>query len=353
MSSSHAVAIAALAASIALPASAPGADPAEATEPAPIPRDYYDSFQPLPDVLASPANPVTPEKIALGRILFHDRRLSRGHDVACVDCHDLATGGDDGRRVSVGHRRQRGTRNAPTVFNAALHLAQFWDGRAEHVEDQAGQPILNPVEMAMPDEARVVATLRSMPAYQALFEQAFPDHRPSLSYETLGLAIGAFERVLVTPSRFDAFLAGDAEALSDEQRRGFLRFVELGCASCHNGPGVGGHSFEVLGLIEAYPDQSDTGIFEKSGLEADRMRFKTPGLRNATRTAPYFHDGSIATLAEAIDRMATYQLGIALEAQDSRDLAAFLDSLSGEPPAEHLEEPALPPSTDETPEPVW
>jgi cytochrome c peroxidase len=345
MRPSHVVVCAALA---ALPGVAPGAD---RPDPAPIPPDYLLSFQPLPDILASPAHEFTAERVALGRTLFHDRRLSLNHDVSCADCHDLARGGADGRRVSIGHRRQQGTRNSPTVFNAAAHLAQFWDGRAADVEEQAEQPILNPVEMAMPDEARVVATLRSMPGYRALFERAFSGREPALSYETLGLAIGAFERVLVTPSPFDAFLAGDEGAVSAEQRRGFLRFVELGCAACHNGPGIGGHSFEVLGLIEAYPDQSDLGLYERTRLEADRMRFKTPGLRNVARTPPYFHDGRVASLAEAIERMAIHQLGIALEPDDARVLGVFLESLSGEPPAEYLAVPPLPPSTEETPEP--
>ena len=331
---------------VSLPLGAPAADRELP------PRDYYDSFRHLTREAASVANPVTPEKVALGKRLFHDPRLSVNHDVSCASCHDLTSWGADGRRVSQGHRGQQGTRNSPTVFNAAVHVAQFWDARAPDVEEQSKQPILNPVEMAMPDPERVVATLRSIPGYVPLFEAAFPGRDPALSYETLALAIGAFERVLVTRGPFDAFLEGEAAALTPEERHGFERFVELGCASCHNGPGVGGHSLEVLGLVVAYLDQSDPGVYEQTRLSGDRMRFKVPGLRNVAGTAPYFHDGSVASLDEAVALMARHQLGLELAPDDGRAVRRFLEALTSRPPPEHLDAPELPESTPDTPDPL-
>lgn len=317
-----------------------------------LPEDYLFSFQPLPEVFEAASNPRTPEKVALGRVLYFDPRLSKNHDVACSSCHDLEGFGVDGKSLSEGHRKQLGTRNAPTVYNAAIHVAQFWDGRSPDVEDQSKQPILNPVEMAMPDEERVVATLRSMPGYVELFEGAFPGQTPALTYDTMALAIGAFERGLVTPDPFDAFLRGETEALSPEQQLGFERYVAVGCASCHNGPALGGGTYEVLGFVEPYPDRSDLGLYEVTMAEDDKMRFKVPGLRNIAKTAPYFHDGAIPELAEAVRLMAEHQLGIELAADDEQAILAFLDALTGELPADYIVEPPLPESTDATPRPI-
>jgi len=317
-----------------------------------FPEDYLYSFQPLPEVFESVANSVTPEKVVLGRVLYFDPRLSKNHDVACSSCHDLEAFGVDGKSLSLGHRNQEGTRNSPTVYNAAIHVAQFWDGRSPDVEDQSKQPILNPVEMAMPDEERVLATLRSMPAYVDLFEQAFPGQTPALTYDTMALAIGAFERGLVTPDPFDSFLRGETEALSAEQRRGFERYVALGCASCHNGPALGGGTYEVMGFIEPYPDSSDLGLFELTKAEEDRMRFKVPGLRNIAKTAPYFHDGAIRELAEAVRLMAKHQLGVVLGEDEEQAILVFLDSLTGELPTDYIAKPPLPEKTDATPRPI-
>jgi cytochrome c peroxidase len=238
---------------------------------------------PLPDRFDPQNNPATDAKIALGRILFYDRRLSENGRLACHGCHDLRTGfGADGRAVSPGHVGQLGRRNSPTVYNAAGFVAQFWDRRSPDLEHQSKQPILNPDEMAMPDEARVVRTLRAIPGYLRLFEEAFPEERPAVTYDNMALAIGAFERGLVTPGRFDAFLRGDPEALDPEERLGFLRFVELGCASCHNGPALGGQTFEAIGHVRPYPDERDLGRFEVTGEDEDRMRFSTAWSRRAT-----------------------------------------------------------------------
>jgi cytochrome c peroxidase len=338
----HRAAAAGALAAMALAAWAGAAPPRrEATA---IPPDYLDSFLPLPERFDTPANRTTQAKVALGRALFFDRRLSQNGSLSCHDCHDLKRFfGADGRMVSPGHVGQPGRRNSPTVYNAAGFVAQFWDGRSPDVEDQSKQPILNPVEMAMPDVSQVLATLRAIPGYQGLFAEAFPGARPAVTYDNMALAIGAFERGLVTPGPFDAFLRGQEGALGPEQRHGFRRFVELGCAACHNGPALGGQTFEAIGHIRPYPDEADLGRYEVTGDAADRMRFRVPGLRNVARTGPYYHDGSIAGLDEAVRSMATHQLGVELAAEDLEAVLAFLGALTGVPPAGYIEEPALPP----------
>jgi cytochrome c peroxidase len=314
-----------------------------------IPADYLDSFLPLPERFDTRANPATEAKIALGRMLFFDPRLSQNGRLACHGCHDLARFGADGRMVSPGHVGQAGRRNSPTVYNSAGFVAQFWDGRSPDVEDQSKQPILNPVEMAMPDASRVVGVLRAIPGYVRMFELAFPGARPAVSYDSMAQAIGAFERGLVTPGRFDAFLRGEPAALAPEQRHGFRRFVELGCAGCHNGPALGGLTFEAIGHVKPYPDQSDLGRYEVTGVEADRLRFRVPGLRNVAETSPYYHDGGIPTLDEAVRSMAIHQLGIGIAPDDLAAILAFLDALTGVPPAEYIAPPELPPDREPPP----
>jgi cytochrome c peroxidase len=314
-----------------------------ATGPDAIPADYFDSFLPLPARFDDAANPASGAKVALGRALFFEPRLSRNGRISCHDCHDLARFGADGRKVSPGHVGQPGRRNSPTVYNSAGFVAQFWDGRSPDVEDQSKQPILNPLEMAMPDADGVVALLRAIPGYVRLFEQAFPGATPAVSYDNLARAIGAFERGLVTPGRFDAFLGGDTGALAGAERQGFRRFVEVGCAGCHHGPALGGQTFEVLGHVEPYPDQSDLGRFEVTGREEDRLAFRVPGLRNVAETAPYYHDGGLRTLEEAVGSMARHQLGIALAPADEAAILAFLRALTGVPPGSYVAPPDLPP----------
>jgi cytochrome c peroxidase len=311
--------------------------------PGAIPSDYFDSFLPLPPRFDTEATPATEARVALGRALFFDPRLSRNGRIACHDCHDLARFGADGRTVSPGHVGQLGRRNSPTVYNSAGFVAQFWDGRSPDVEDQSKQPILNPLEMAMPGAEQVVARLQAIPGYVRLFEEAFPGSRPAVGYDNLARAIGAFERGLVTPDRFDAFLRGEKDALAAGERHGFRRFVELGCAGCHNGPALGGQTFEVIGHIEPYPDRRDLGRFEATGKDQDRMRFRVPGLRNVAETAPYYHDGSLRTLEEAVRSMARHQLGIALAPADEAAILAFLRTLTGMPPAGYVAPPELPP----------
>ena len=307
-------------------------------------------FGALPAEASNPDNVVTPAKVELGRILYYDPRLSKNHDVSCNSCHLLDRGGVDGQPTSTGHREQRGGRNAPTVYNAALHIAQFWDGRAADVEEQAKGPVLNPIEMAMPSEEAVVAVLESIPDYASLFAVAFPGEDKAITYDNMARAIGAFERMLLTPSPFDAFIAGEDDALSDEQLAGFDAFVSAGCIACHQGVAIGGSLYQKLGVIKPYPTE-DPGRAEITGNDADRQVFKVPSLRNIAKTGPYLHDGSIQQLDEMIWIMAEYQLGIPVDDAQLSAIQAFLESLTGEVDAELIAMPELPPSGPNTPDP--
>ena len=309
------------------------------------------NFKALPPVMDAAGNPISEEKIALGRMLYYDARLSRGQDVSCNSCHELTRYGVDNQPVSDGHKGQKGTRNAPTVYNAAGHFKQFWDGRARTVEEQAKGPILNPVEMAMPDQKEVLAVLNSMPEYVEDFKKAFPDEKDPVTYDNLANAIGAFERKLVTLSRWDKYLGGDLAALSDAEKAGLNKFLDAGCQSCHNGPYVGGSMFQKLGVAKPWDNANDPGRFAVTRQESDRMVFKVPTLRNIEKTAPYYHDGSIATLEEAVRRMGDYQLARVLSKAEVGSIVTFLKALTGEIPAEYIKEPALPKSTGTTPKP--
>jgi len=320
------------------------------TAPGPSPRALAAAFQPLPKVMGTPEQ--TPEaRVELGRLLYHDPRLSKSHQVSCNSCHVLARWGVDNEPTSPGHKGQRGGRNSPTVFNAAGHFAQFWDGRAKDVEEQAKGPVLNPVEMAMPEAPVVEATLRSIPGYRPLFEKAFPGQAEPITFDNIAIAIGAFERTLVTPSRFDKYLAGDDTALTEEEKRGLVLFVQTGCTTCHAGAYLGGQMFQKAGLVKPWPNQKDQGRYEVTKNEADRMLFKVPSLRNVAKTAPYFHDGSVVSLEEAVKMMASHQLGRELSDADARTIVTFLESLTGEIPARLREAPTLPPSGPDTPKP--
>ena len=308
-------------------------------------------FKVLPPVMESAANPISEEKAVLGRMLYYDARLSRGQDVSCNSCHELSKYGVDNQPVSDGDKGQKGTRNAPTVYNAAGHFVQFWDGRAPTVEEQAKGPILNPVEMAMPDEKRALAVVNSMPEYVEAFKMAFPDEKNPVTFDNLAKAIGAFERKLVTFSRWDKFLGGDQTALSDAEKAGLNKFLDVGCSTCHNGVYVGGSMFQKLGLAKPWNNANDPGRFAVTKQEADRMVFKVPTLRNIEKTAPYYHDGSIATLEEAVRQMADHQLAQTLSKEEVGSIATFLKALTGELPTGYIKEPPLPKSTAQTPKP--
>lgn len=288
-------------------------------------------FKPIPKVVDNPENPVTPDKVALGKKLYMEPRLSESGEISCNSCHNLETYGVDREPTSPGHEGKRGDRNSPTVFNAALHIAQFWDGRAKDVEEQALGPVMNPIEMAMPSQDKVVAMLKGDTEYPAMFAKAFPSEKDPVTFENMGKAIGAFERTLMTPSRFDDYLNGDDAALSEEEQRGLETFVNVGCATCHMGVGLGGLMYQKLGLVKPYPTE-DTGRFKVTQNEADKFYFKVPSLRNVEQTYPYYHDGSVATLEEAVEKMADYQLGKKLNQQETSDIIAFLKSLTGELP---------------------
>jgi len=296
----------------------------------------------LPDSIPSPTNPLTPAKIDLGRMLFYEPRLSKGHDVSCNSCHSLDNYGVDGKRVSTGFQGQLGGRNSPTVYNAAGHLAQFWDGRAADVEEQAKGPVLNPVEMAMASDAEVVATLRAIPGYRAAFQKAFPASSEPITFDNMALAIGAFERKLVTPSRWDRFLNGDSAAITQEEMAGHHEFMHQGCASCLNGAYVGGRMFQKLGVEQPWPISTDLGRIEVTKNAADRMVFKVPSLRNVEKTGPYFHSGTVATLPEAVRLMGQHQLGVKLEDRQVSQIIAWLKTLTGEIPLDYIRRPKLP-----------
>ena len=308
-------------------------------------------FKALPPVMDSAANPITEEKVVLGRMLYYDARLSKGQDVSCNSCHELSKYGVDNQPVSDGDKGQKGTRNSPTVYNAAGHFVQFWDGRAPTVEEQAKGPILNPVEMAMPNEKRALAVVDSMPEYVAAFQKAFPGEKHPVTFDNLAKAIGVFERKLVTVSRWDKFLGGGQAALTDAEKAGLNKFLEAGCQNCHNGVYLGGSMFQKLGLAIPWDNTNDPGRFAVTKQEADRMVFKVPTLRNVEKTAPYFHDGSIATLDEAVRQMANHQLARTLSKEEADSIATFLKALTGELPTEYIKEPPLPKSTSKTPKP--
>lgn len=308
-------------------------------------------FAPLPQVMTSPDNPVTDAKVTLGRILYYDPRLSANQKISCNTCHPLDAYGAQSTSVSTGFKNQQGKRNAPTVYNAAGHFVQFWDGRAPTVEEQAKGPITNPIEMAMPSNAAAVQVIKSMPEYVALFQTAFPKDNDPVTYENMALAIGVFERGLVTPSKWDAFIQGNESALSDAQKAGFNTFAATGCQWCHAGAYVGGATYQKLGVVKPWPNQQDQGVYQLTKDDVDKMVFKVPSLRNIKKTGPYFHDGSVATLDEAIRNMAIHQRGVGLTKAQVKSIEAWMDSLSGQIPMDYIKRPELPKSTGQTPLP--
>ncbi|OQX68967.1 MAG: cytochrome-c peroxidase [Sorangiineae bacterium NIC37A_2] len=291
------------------------------------------------------------ELVRLGQMLYFDKRLSKNHDLSCNSCHQLDRYGVDGEVTSFGHKKQRGGRNSPTVYNAAGHFVQFWDGRSPHVEHQATQPIVNPVEMAMAGDDQIVETLESIPGYVSAFASAFPGEAKPITVKNAGIAMGAFERKLTTPSRFDRFLAGEDDALTTEEQEGLRTFVSLGCASCHEGTLLGGRMYQKAGITVEWPNQKDQGRFDVTGREADRMLFKVPSLRNIAMTGPYFHDGSVEHLGDAVRLMGEHQLGRKLTDQETGSIVTFLNALTGTLPEAWIQEPKLPASGPKTPRP--
>ena len=275
-------------------------------------------------------------KVDLGRHLYYEKRLSSNNRIACNSCHLLDKYGVDGVDFSLGVPGKPVGRNSPTTYNAFFHIAQFWDGRAATVEEQAKGPILAGKEMGMPSSKAVVAKLKGIPEYPPLFKKAFPRDVDAVTYNNVGTAIGAFERNLVTPGRFDEFLAGKPSALTAKEQKGLKTFVITGCVTCHTGSLVGGNSYQKLGLVKPWPNQSDPGRSAIVGDAAYKMFFKVPSLRNIEKTGPYFHDSSAQTLEAAVTKMAAHQLGRKLTGEQVADIVAFLKSLTGNIPAEYI-----------------
>ncbi len=277
----------------------------------------------------------------LGRALYFDPRLSKDDTISCNSCHQLDRYGVDGEPTSPGVGGKRGGRNSPTSLNAFAHIAQFWDGRAPDVEAQAKGPVLNPGEMAMPSEAAVEKKLKGVKGYVDLFAKAFPGETQPITYDNMAKAIGAFERKLTTPSKFDRYLGGQADALSADEVKGMETFVATGCTACHSGPLLGGQTYMKLGMVEPY-ETNDLGRYEVTKNEADKYVFKVPSLRNVAQTGPYFHDGTVATLDDAVAKMAKHQLGKQLSDTDRAAIVAFLGALTGQVDATYTAKPTLP-----------
>jgi cytochrome c peroxidase len=292
-------------------------------------------FKPLPAVAENKENAITEPKVKLGKLLYYDTRLSKAGNISCNSCHNLNTAGVDNKAVSPGDAGKPGTRNSPTVFNAALHNMQFWDGRAKDVEEQAGMPILNPVEMAIPHKGFLVDRLSGIKLYQDMFKDAFPGEAKPITYGNLQKAIGAFERTLLAPSRFDKYMNGDKNAITDDEKAGLIVFISSGCIACHNGVGIGGGSLQRFGVLTDYRTLTrskigDEGLQKVSGKKEDKDKFKVAGLRNVAGTYPYFHDGSIASLDSAVSIMGKAQLNKTFSQEEIKQIVSFLNALSGD-----------------------
>lgn len=311
-----------------------------------------------PNLLASragePIQPIQPPqeinlaRAELGKKLYFDPRLSKSGFISCNSCHNLSMGGTDNLKTSIGHGWAQGPINAPTVLNSSLNIAQFWDGRAADLKEQAGGPIANPGEMAFTHQL-AIETLQGIPGYVSEFQLVFGSD--DIDIDKVTDAIAEFEKTLVTPhSPFDQWLLGNDDALNEKQIAGYQLFKQSGCIACHNGPGLGGTSFQKMGLVAPYQTSNPAeGLGGLTGIDADRFKFKVPTLRNIELTYPYFHDGEAETLAEAVDVMGRLQLGRKFSSEETEQIVAFLKTLTGEQPRFNL--PQLPPSTENTPPP--
>ena len=311
-------------------------------------------WQALPEQAPAPAdNPTTPEKVELGRMLYMEPRFSSTGTISCNSCHNVMLGGEDNRAVSMGVHGQTGGRSAPTVWNSGFSSSQFWDGRANTLEDQAKGPVVNPIEMGMSELEEAMNRVRDIPGYRPWFEKAFGSDNP-MTVDNAARAVAAYERTLVTPnSPFDRYVKGDKQAMSEQQLRGMKLFADSGCVSCHSGPAFNGPVMEPgAGFFMKFPTFTDseyvakygflddTGRFTVTGKGVDRHVWKVPTLRNIEITAPYFHNGSVKTLDEAVRVMAKTQLNKDLADQQVADINAFLSALTGEFPEQSM--PRLP-----------
>lgn len=308
---------------------------------APTPKDPIQPIQ--------PAKVTNPAMVELGKQLYFDPRLSKSGFISCNSCHNLSMGGTDNLTTSIGDNWHQGPINAPTVLNSSLNVAQFWDGRAANLQAQAGGPIANPGEMAS-NHVLAVAVLQSIPGYTAEFKKVFGTDKVTIDEVTK--AIASFEETLVTPnSRFDKYLKGDRKAITATELAGYNLFKDSGCVACHNGPAVGGNSFQKLGVVNPFqttnPAQGRVAVTQD---EADRFNFKVPTLRNVELTYPYFHDGQATTLTQAVQTMGHIQLGKDFTPDENAKVVAFLKTLTGDQPRFLL--PIMPPSNDSTPRPT-
>lgn len=317
-------------------------------------QEAQDLFEPIPQKPpAVDGITVTPAMVELGKALYFDPRLSASHNISCNTCHQVGLGGVDVMPTSIGHKSQHGSRNAPTVLNSVYNTAQFWDGRAADLKEQAGGPIQNPVEMAITPK-HAIEMLKGIPGYAPLFEDAFPGEKDPITMANVETAIAAFEVTLITPNApFDKYLRGDASALTAEQKDGLRLFIDSGCAACHSGINVGGGMYAPFGVVEKpgadILPPADKGRFEVTKTAEDEYVFKVPTLRNIELTPPYFHSGQSWDLKQAVGVMATSQLGEHLNDEQIDKITAFLKSLTGEQP--QVTYPILPPSTVDTPRP--
>jgi cytochrome c peroxidase len=312
-------------------------------------------FKPIP---ASPpalkGNPATPAKVALGMMLFFEPRLSASYLISCNTCHNIGMGGVDLQETSIGHGWPPGPRNAPTVLNSVYNIAQFWDGRAKDLAEQAKGPVQATAEMNNKPE-RVVATLKSIPAYPGLFGKAFPGEADPVTFDNIARAIEVFETTLITPdSRFDRYLKGDKRALTGREQAGLKLFMDKGCAACHGGINLGGTGYYTFGVFKS-PDANlrpadDLGRYVVTKAKKEKFAFKSPSLRNIQLTPPYFHSGKVWSLADAVKIMGSVQLGVSLDSEETGQIVAFLDSLTGRQPK--VEYPILPPNGEKTPAPM-
>lgn len=313
------------------------------------------SFKPLPADAGTAAYPLTPARVELGRKLFYETRVSTDGKQSCAECHQPQHYGTDAIARSVGNAGRLVPRNAPTVFNTALQFVQHYGGNRVDVEEQALKALVSPLAYGNKDYAAAEARLRAIPGYRPLFEQAFPGESEPVTARNWSLAIGAYERTLITPAPFDRYLQGDTRALSAQAKRGLDRFMGAGCSGCHSGALVGGTMYQKFGLTADYWTQTgsqeielfkgrDKGRFQDTKDEADAFMFKVQQLRNVAVTPPYFHDGSVARLGDAVRVMGRLQLGVELGDAEVADIVAFLESLTGEVPAKFASAPALPPA---------
>jgi cytochrome c peroxidase len=310
-------------------------------------RQAGELFGALPRVMASKDNPVTPAKTSLGKILFHESRISVDGTVSCARCHPLGRYAADGLPKSIGNNCRLSVRNAPTILNAAAQISAHWVGNRTGVEDQARQSLVGAPSFGMPSYEAAESRLRAIPGYALLFQNAFPGDPEPVTAENFALAVGAFERTLVTPAPFDDFLEGDPESLTDGQKAGLGYFIDSGCATCHGGAFLGGRSYEKFGVVEPYwkhtlSPEIDEGRFTVTKSEADKYVFKVPVLRNVQMTSPYFHDGSVGRLSDAVQIMGMVQLGADLEETRIKGIVQFLEGLTGQVPTGALEVPILP-----------